>query len=124
MDLRPTILIVDDDGQIRKLMQLFLELAGYTVILASDGREAVELFELNRCSIALTITDVSMPGDMGGFDVADFILDADPAMPLLFMSGTVPEADRGYGCLSKPFNYAEVCRRVRDALSATPGRAA
>jgi DNA-binding response OmpR family regulator len=116
IDIRPrAILVVDDNAAIRLLVRDFLEAAGYTVIVAADGEAALDFFSRNRAVIALLLTDVEMP-IMNGLDLADRVLELEGNLPVLFMSGTTGVADRGYGCVEKPFHGAELVARVEVAL--------
>jgi len=108
------ILVVDDDASIRKIVKAFLEAAGYTVIVAMDGEVGLACFHQNRTTIALLLTDVMMP-NMNGLDLADRVLELDGKLPVLFMSGT-SNADRGYGCVEKPFRGSELLARVGAVL--------
>ena len=114
-----TILVVDDDRAIRTLVRASLEHAGYSVLVAADGVEGVSVFKQRQPDIALLITDVMMP-NMDGFDLADCILEVDPQLPVIFMSGNQKHADRGHGCIAKPFTCAALVSRVRQALNTTP----
>jgi CheY-like chemotaxis protein len=109
------ILVVDDDDFVRKLVKAFLERAGYTVISATDGAAGLDFFRQNRPAIALLLTDVAMP-NMNGLDLADRVLELDGKLPVLFMSGTAGGADRGWGCVQKPFMGAELLDKVGAAL--------
>jgi DNA-binding response OmpR family regulator len=109
------ILVVDDNASIRRLVKAFLEAAGYTVIIAVDGEAALDFFMRNRPAIALLLTDVEMPR-MNGLDLADRVLELEGNLPVLFMSGTTGRADRGYGCVAKPFRGAELVARVEVVL--------
>ena len=106
-----TILIVDDDCTIRTLMQTALERDGYRVLVAADGEEGLHVFRQHRDRIALLLTDVTMPR-MNGFDLADHVLTSDSRIPVVFTSGDVPDADRGFGCIAKPFKLGELIGRV------------
>lgn len=112
-----TILIVDDNLDVRAFARVFLEHAGYSVVTAADGTEALQCYETNRPRIVLLLTDVTMP-NMNGLDLADRILCIDSQLPVLFMSGDSWNADRGFGCLAKPFRPAELVERVSRALNA------
>lgn len=109
------ILVVDDDESIRRLVRAFLEAAGYTVIVAMDGVAGLACFEQNRTTIDLLLTDVVMPS-MNGLDLADRVLEIDGQLPVLFMSATAAHADRGYGCVEKPFRGSELLARVGAVL--------
>ena len=111
----PTILVVDDDYDIREVMRLVLEHAGFSVIVAADGEEALDAFKEYQDCIALLLTDVAMPR-MNGLDLADRVLKFDSQVPVVFMSGSVMNADRGYGCIAKPFKTEELIGRVRKVL--------
>ena len=109
------ILVVDDDDSVRILVTTFLERAGYTVIGANDGAAGLDFFHQNRPAIALLLTDVAMP-NMNGPDLADRVLELDGKLPVLFMSGTAGDADRGWGCVKKPFMGSELLSKVGAAL--------
>ena len=112
-----TILIVDDNLDIRAFARVFLEHAGYSVVTAADGAEALQYYEIHQSSIVLLLTDVTIPR-MNGLDLADRVLCIDSQLPVLFMSGDTWSADRGFGCLAKPFRPAELVERVSRALNA------
>ena len=114
---RDTILIVDDNLDIRAFAKAFLENAGYPVVTAADGREGLCCYEIHQSSIALLLTDVSMP-NMDGLELADRVLGIDSQLPVLFMSGDAGSADRGFGCVVKPFKSAELVARVNQVLDA------
>jgi two-component system cell cycle sensor histidine kinase/response regulator CckA len=114
-----TILVVDDDRVIRTLVGASLEHAGYTVLVAADGVEGVSVFKQHQSDIALLITDVMMP-NMNGFDLADCLLELDSQLPVIFISGNMQHADRGHGCIAKPFTCAALVSRVHQALNTTP----
>lgn len=110
-----TILVVDDEPDVTGIVRSFLERAGYTVLATEKPGEAIALFERTAPGVALLLTDVGMPG-MTGLQLADYILGLQPGLPVLFMSGVHTHADRGLGCLVKPFTRAELLGRVGRAL--------
>jgi two-component system, NtrC family, sensor kinase len=116
-----TILVVDDNLAIRTISKTFLENAGYTVITATDGEEGLSFFLQRQSSISLVLTDVTMP-NMNGFDLADRILEFDSRLPVLFMSGSTPNASRGFGCVPKPFNGAQLIGIVAEILRRRPDK--
>jgi two-component system cell cycle sensor histidine kinase/response regulator CckA len=119
---RDTILIVDDNLEIRACAQAFLEHAGYSVATAADGEDGFRYYETHRSNVVLLLTDVKMP-NMNGLELADRVLGLDSQLPVLFMSGDARGADRGFGCVVKPFKSAELVARVNQALDAkTPFR--
>src|ERR1700728_1697853 len=96
------ILVVDDNIWIRQMVKVFLEAAGYAVVLAANGEIGLSFFKEKKREIALLLTDVERP-QMNGLDLADQVLEIDRKLPVIFMSGTAANADRGYGCVVKPF---------------------
>ena len=122
-----TILVADDEQDIRELVAYRLSRAGYTVIQARDGEEAYQLAAAGR-DLDLAVLDVMMPG-LNGFDLT-FRLRQSPLtarLPVLLMSASVQEADitRGLnaganGYLTKPFNPDELLARVQDLLAQRP----
>jgi CheY-like chemotaxis protein len=117
---RNTILVVDDNFEIRSLLKIFLEKAGYIVATAADGLEAINFFTQYQSRIAMLLTDVRMP-NMNGIDLADRVWELDSQLPVLFMSGDTRNASRGLGCLRKPFNSVELVNRVKQVVG-TPVR--
>jgi two-component system cell cycle sensor histidine kinase/response regulator CckA len=114
---RETILVVDDNFGIRGFAKVVLENAGYTVITAADGEEALRLHEKHQSSIALMLTDVVMP-NLNGFELAARVLEIDSQLPVLFMSGRYAGiVFRGLECLAKPFRPTELVEKVSRALN-------
>ena len=117
-----TILFVDDEDSVRHLGKRILERAGYSVLSASNGKEALSLFQNHRSCISLVILDFIMPG-MSGKECLEAILNIEPAAKVLISSGFAFNGethdslrDRTYGWLSKPFRINEMLSKVRDAL--------
>jgi PAS domain S-box-containing protein len=117
-----TILVVEDELALRTILQRALTAAGYTVLLASNADEALATCARHAGTIQLLLTDVVMPG-MGGPALVREIARISPALPVLFMSGyadnmldqsVLPDLDVHF--LAKPFTFAEVSRKVREAL--------
>ena len=114
---RETILVVDDNMGVRGYTKLSLEDAGFDVITAADGEEALRLYQQHQLSIVLLITDVGMP-NMNGFQLADRVLQIDTQLPVLFMSGRYAGiVFRGLECIAKPFQPAELVEKVKWALN-------
>jgi PAS domain S-box-containing protein len=118
-----TILIVEDEGAVRKLAKYILESIGYTVLDARDGQEALEIVQSYVGPIHLLVTDLVMPR-MGGRQLADALAQILPAHPVrvLFMSGhDAPESSlsvlkEGIAFLQKPFGPADLAEKVRELL--------
>jgi DNA-binding response OmpR family regulator len=118
-----TILVADDEQDIRELVAYRLSRAGYTIIEARDGQEAFELAADHPPDMA--VLDVMMPR-LNGFDLTDRLrhTPATQRLPILLMSASVQEVDisRGFaagadGYLTKPFTPDQLLTRVRDVLS-------
>ncbi|MBP3960757.1 PAS domain S-box protein [Gemmata sp. G18] len=118
-----TILLVDDEQMIRDLGTAVLTRAGYRIITAEDGQEAVEVFERECADIALVILDVTMPR-MSGSDASRHMIRIDPGVRILFSTGysadDLAELDGSQGLLSKPYRPQELVAAVRAALTITP----
>ena len=117
-----TILLAEDDGMVRALTERFLTNAGYLVLLARDGVEAVTVFEANACRISAVLLDVVMPR-MDGFEAYQRISALDANMPVIFASGFsgygTPanlELIAGVNFLQKPFDRSELVATVRRAV--------
>lgn len=117
-----TLLLVEDDYALRRLTRAILQRAGYRVLEAAHGFEAVKICEAHDGPIQLVVTDVAMP-QMSGHEVADRVARVRPEIKVLYMSGygaEVASADRrapGQGSfLEKPFTPESLIRAVRDLL--------
>ncbi|MEZ5420306.1 MAG: response regulator [Vicinamibacterales bacterium] len=89
-----TVLLVEDDPEVRGLFSRFLENAGYTVIEAADGRDALETFEARADDIDLVVTDVVMP-NVSGPALTSAIRARRPGVKVLFVSGYADELEAG-----------------------------
>jgi signal transduction histidine kinase len=119
-----TILLVEDEQAVRSLTKRILESAGYTVLQAGNGSEALALLDRHGSPIDLLLTDVVMPG-MNGRELATRIASVRPQMKVLYTSGYTDDAILRHGVLddtsrfiSKPYAPLELTRRVRDVLDA------
>jgi CheY-like chemotaxis protein len=118
---RGTVLLVDDEALIRSVARAVLESAGYDVVEAEDGVDAVEKFrDAAAGAFELVILDLTMPR-MSGRDAYRHILDLDPAARILFCSGysndDVSELGGAAGLLAKPYRPDNLLAAVRKALS-------
>ena len=114
-----TVLVVDDDEGVRDLLDATLCRAGLTVLLASDGREAVDLFRRHADEIRAVVLDRTMP-DIGGEDAFDEIRRIRPDARIMLISGYSEERaawhfiDKGLdGFMHKPFEPATLLRKIR-----------
>ena len=117
-----TILVVDDEPGIASLVRDYLEHAGFAVLVAGDGRNALALARSRRPD--LVVLDLGLPG-LDGLDVAR-ALRRDSDVPILMLTARTDEADRVAGLelgaddyVSKPFSPREIVTRVRAILRRT-----
>jgi signal transduction histidine kinase/CheY-like chemotaxis protein len=117
-----TVLLVEDEDQVRHLTQTLLARQGYRVLEASSGRAALALARQHRERIDLMLTDVVMP-QMSGPDLANAVRSSHPDIKVLFMSGYTDTAVAlqstlapGTPFVQKPFTTGTLLRKVREAL--------
>jgi PAS domain S-box-containing protein len=121
-----TILLVEDEANLRYLARQYLEKQGYRVIEAADGAVAMQIAVAHEGVIHLLLTDVIMPG-MNGRELAQRISEIRPNVKVLYMSGYTENVigqdgtlDAGVRLLQKPFNLRDLKSKVREVLDATP----
>jgi len=121
-----TILLVEDESNLRYLARQFLEKQGYKVIEAADGAVAMQIAVAHPGVIHLLLTDVIMPG-INGRELAQHLSEIRPNVKVLYMSGYTENVigrdgilDAGVRLLQKPFTLRELMKRVREVLDATP----
>ena len=119
---KETILVVEDEEGVRNVAKRALGAAGYMVLVAANGAEALLACQQHQGALALLITDVVMPG-MSGRELADRLTVMRPGLRVLFMSGYTDDAlahhgvlDPGVELLEKPFNVGELLRKVRELI--------
>jgi two-component system cell cycle sensor histidine kinase/response regulator CckA len=127
-----TILVVEDQDDIRKITRRILEARGYSVRVAATGAEALRISQESEEAaerIDLLLTDAILPG-MSGREVALLLCPAHPNMRVLFMSGYSDECivqqgilEPGMAFLHKPFTADVLARKVREVLDAPRGGA-
>ncbi|MBA4063668.1 MAG: hypothetical protein C0501_08140 [Isosphaera sp.] len=124
---RRTVLVVDDEEMILDVARAVLEPAGYGVLTAADGVEAVEVFERAHAGIDLVVLDVTMPR-LSGRDAFRRLVEIDPGARVLFSTGysadEIAELNGALGLLGKPYRPHELLAAVQGALAGTPARAA
>jgi two-component system OmpR family response regulator len=129
-DCAPTpcrILLLDDEADIRRLLELFLKLQGFTIWAASSGREAVELYRQHHASIDLVLLDVQMPG-MDGVQTLRALQRINTEVLAIFMSGHTGCHDQAElisaGAIevhAKPFrSIEELARHLREIIVLGP----
>ncbi|MGH7321738.1 MAG: GAF domain-containing protein [Candidatus Rokuibacteriota bacterium] len=117
-----TVLLVEDEAQVRDLGREILEMHGYTVLEAPHGARALQLSQQHGGPIHLMVTDVVMP-HMSGRDLAERLMPLRPEMKVLYVSGYTDDAivhqsmlDPGTPFLQKPFTPEALGQRVRELL--------
>ena len=122
-----TVLLVEDESAVRHLATKILVRAGYRVLAAADGVEAIDLFKRHAGNVDVLVIDAIMPR-MGGRETYERISAMCPGIPALFCSGysaDVLEPDFALGpgvqLLQKPYSSEQICRRIHDLLHAPGG---
>jgi two-component system cell cycle sensor histidine kinase/response regulator CckA len=117
-----TVLFVDDEDAIREVGEELLQAMGYSVLLARDGKEAVELYEKNGDNIDIVLLDIVMP-HMGGSEVYEKMKEINPNIKVLLLSGYSIDGeatdilDRGCdGFIQKPFTMKELSGKIREIM--------
>ena len=124
-----TILFVEDEPQVRRLIRRMLQGQGYQLLEASDGPAALSLAEGHREPIDLLVTDVVMP-QMDGFTLGERLAESHPETRVLFLSGYADQSvtvsggfkKAGQAYLLKPFTRDRLLRKVRVQLDTEGGR--
>jgi CheY-like chemotaxis protein len=102
MGRSPMIIVVDDEPDILQYIREILCHVNYEVIVATSGDQAWTLFEEHQPEIDMVLTDVVMPGSVDGLELAAKIHQVDPSLPVLFVTGALPEGDaRAVGIVEK-----------------------
>ena len=117
-----TILLAEDDATVLELHRMILEDAGYKVIEAVDGRDALDKFTEHRTEVDILATDVIMP-KMNGKSLYEEIRKVRPDMKVLFMSGYTKDIimERGilgddFSVITKPVTSHELLKKMREIL--------
>jgi PAS domain S-box-containing protein len=125
-----TVLLVEDESNLREIVCESLESAGYAVLRARDGADALEIGRAHPGKIHLVLTDVVMPR-MSGRELADRLRSSRPDVAVLFMSGYTDDAVVRHGVLvdempfvHKPFTIQALAAKVRQVLDQPTGRVA
>ena len=117
-----TLLVVEDNTQLRELATLILRRKGYQVLTADTGEAALALLEYHHGPLHLLLTDVIMPG-LNGRQLYELVAQRYPDVAVLYMSGYIDEAvvksesiERAESFLQKPFSVQALAGRVRALL--------
>ncbi len=121
-----TILLVEDEANLRRLARQYLETQGYKILEAEDAAAALQIVDGHKGSIDLLLTDVIMPG-LNGRELATHVSNQLPNVRVLYMSGYAENAighdgtlDAGINLLQKPFSLPALRDRVREVLDSEP----
>jgi CheY-like chemotaxis protein len=117
-----TVMVVDDEPEIRKLVAAMVGQFGYQTLTADSGEHALTLYKNHNQPLALLITDVVAPG-MSGPMLADKLSELQPDLKVLYISGydnthVVQKyvVERGHALLAKPFTVEELRRKMGELL--------
>ena len=117
-----TILVVEDEKEVRKLAFRILERQGYKILAATSGEDALSVHKEHKEPIHLLLTDVVMPG-MSGRTLAESLVSVHPEIKVLYMSGYTDNAiahhgilDPGTNYIQKPFTVEGLTAKVREVL--------
>jgi CheY-like chemotaxis protein len=117
-----TVLVVDDHAGAREVISQLLEMRGYGIVVATNGAEAIEKLRTNAAIDAI-VTDVSMP-DMTGVELAYYVREHHPRLPIAIVSGDIGELERsviaraGVPFLKKPVRAEALYAALEEAVEA------
>jgi two-component system cell cycle sensor histidine kinase/response regulator CckA len=118
-----TILLVEDEAVVLRLLQLILTRAGYTVLIATSGADAQRTWQEHHEKIDMLMTDMVMPGGFSGKQVAEKLKAQNPALRVIFMSGYSQDLRNcgmdivtGLNFIQKPFSRSAILQVVRRQL--------
>ncbi len=117
-----TILLAEDEDQVRTIAIELLQMLGFTVIDAANGKEALELYEKNAADITLIITDIGMPV-MNGYELFRKLKQQNPQLPIIISSGfgegdivsKIPREEIA-GLINKPYSFDQLRELLKDVL--------
>jgi len=119
-----TVLVVEDNAEVREVTLQRIEGLGYVVVEAGNAREALDILA-TRTDIDLVFSDVVMPGGMSGFDLARWVSEHRPALPIVLTSGFAQGASNegiklAHPILHKPHSRNELAQALATALAQKP----
>jgi len=111
------VLVVEDEALLREATVLYLEDCGFSVLQAANADQAIELLQTHE-RVGAVFSDIQMPGSVNGIGLAQWIGEILPAVKVLLTSGQVlPVAAREWTLLTKPYEMADVARRLRGMIA-------
>lgn len=118
-----TILVVEDDGMVRRMLETMLAMGGYNVLSAASGAEAIEVWKVSGPKVNMLLTDMVMPGGITGKELAEELRKERPTLRVLISSGYSSELVSGGEALppktwflAKPYTPSELLQKVRTSL--------
>jgi CheY-like chemotaxis protein len=116
------VLVVDDEPVVRNAIETYLYRAGYAVISAAHGIEALELSRAYPDRVHLLITDVDIPR-MSGIDLCEHLIRERPGMRVMIIPGENQDSQEVHGVpiLRRPFTSTDLIEAVRQLLASGPG---
>jgi DNA-binding response OmpR family regulator len=118
----PTILIVDDEALIRSMLSDYLQECGFKVLESSNADEAILIIEQGDVIIDLVFSDVSMPGSMDGFGLAQWIRANRPGLSIILASGDAKKVTSAIELcenepfMTKPYHLSAVVAKIRETI--------
>ncbi len=124
-----TVMVVEDEAALEDLAVRVLTDHGYDVLSAGTAAEALQMLQDFAGEVDILVTDLILPGELQGKDLADQLLAARPSLPVIYMSGYTRNGivhagrlDHGVDFLEKPFPPTALVAMVREVLDRAPGR--
>ena len=123
------VFVVEDDELVREVIEPALEEAGFGIVVASSGDEALQLLESKEASpIRAVVTDIDLRSKATGWDVARRARELHPDIPVVYMTGGNADEWTARGVpnsilITKPFAPAQIVTAVSQLLNAAPGKA-
>jgi CheY-like chemotaxis protein len=126
---RETVLVAEDEDDLREMVVQVLKIQGYTVLEAVSGQNALEVWEQANRPVDLLVTDMVMPGGILGGELAERLLEKSPTLKVIFTSGYSPGMAgkdlsllEGRNFLPKPYSIGKLGQFVRECLDAPSRR--
>lgn len=124
---KETILVVEDEASIRRIVATILTRLGYRVLEAATGKEALEVWKAHHNEIQLLITDVIMPDGMNGVELVRILSQSTPNLRVIFTSGYTADLvhseykiEEGLNFIAKPYSLDALAAVVRNCLEKNP----
>ncbi len=110
-----TVLVVDDEDMVRRVLRLSVERLGFDVVEAEDGERALQVFREHRRDLRAVILDRTLPG-ASGTQIMDELRQVDGSIPIVLTSGYTDDGSNADAFLAKPFRPTEVATLLEKLL--------